>query len=92
MVNELKEVLSYNMYMWNTWNPDECALLFNKPGQEWKYSLGEHIWNRWMEFNNKNGLGAPALFVSYLDENNLDKVIKRACELYYGREKKNINN
>ena len=84
-----KEVLSYHIYMWNAWCKEECAHVFNKPSQEWKYSLGEHIWNEWCRFCEKHGSKyAPADMVSELDESTLQKIIDRACELYEGRKNK----
>ena len=79
-------VLSYNMYMWNTWNEAECGIVFNEPGQEWQYSLGEHIWNKWEDYCNEVGpTAAPSMMVMALDEGNLNKIIQRACHNYNGR-------
>ena len=81
------ETLSYHIYMWNTWNRDECANIFNGDGQEWEYSLGEHIWSKWVDYCNRVGAtAAPSLMVANLSEGILNKLIERACTLYDGRK------
>lgn len=84
--NQNNEVLSFFMYMWNKFSIDECKLLFNSDGDDWEYSLGEHIWNMWEKDCYRSGATAvPAELVAELDEKNLNKIIQRACELYDGR-------
>lgn len=81
-----KEVLSYHIYMWNKWGEQEAARVFNNPGQEWQYSLGQHIWGIWLKHCDRVGsTAAPSLMVRDLDEDNLQKLVSRACELYNGR-------
>lgn len=82
-----KETLSYHIYMWNKWSKNECAKIFNAKDQEWQYSLGEHIWNKWQEYVKDVGqIAAPSLCVANFDEQTLYKIIDRACELYVGRK------
>ena len=85
------EALSYAIYMANKWNINECALVFNgtyNAGTEsFKFSLAEHIWNKYMEYYDDYGMfGAPMKLLYELDDNNLKKLLDRACELYDGRE------
>ena len=84
-----KEVLSFSIYMWNMWSQSECGIIFNAPGQEWQYSLGEHIWNKWTQYVKSVGpIVAPSMMVANLDETNLNKIIERACNFYVGRANK----
>lgn len=85
----VKETLSYHIYMWNMWSKAECGIIFNEPGQEWQYSLGEHIWDKWCNYCDKVGAtAAPSMMVANLDETNLKKIIDRACNFYVGRANK----
>ena len=84
--NQNNEVLSFHIYMWNKWNQAEAAAVFNQPGQEWQYSLGEHLWNKWLDRCNQVGAtAAVSIMVMDLDEGNLNKLIQRACKFYNGR-------
>ena len=92
-MNERKEVLSFMIYMWNAWTINECAYVFNGydnvGASNWEYSLGEHIWNKWKSICEYYGVfGAAERLVAELDENNLNKLVNRACELYCGRQNK----
>lgn len=80
-------VLSFHIYMWNTWSKEECIIVFNSKGQEYKYSLAEHIWNKWIDWCKQVGsTAAPSMVVCNLDTENLNKLIDRACEIYDGRK------
>ena len=80
--NQNKEVLSFHIYMWNKWSKEECETVFG--------DLADHIWDKWVDYcSETNSTTAPALLVRDLDEDNLDKLINRACELYDGRKTKN---
>ena len=80
--NQNKEVLSFHMYMWNKWSKKECEIVFG--------DLADHIWDKWVYYcAETNSMVAPALMVMNVDEDNLDKLINRACELYDGRKSKN---
>jgi hypothetical protein len=86
-MNERKEVLSFMIYMWNKWSINECAVIFNgadnTKDQTWCWSLGEHIWDKWREYNH-----SVERFVANIDENCLNKIVERACSLYCGRKNK----
>ena len=89
MINANQEVLSFHIYMWNMWSKEECALVFNDnpDTDDWVYTLGHHIWNKWIDYCDKVGAtAAPSLMIRDLDSVNLDKLVKRACELYNGRK------
>lgn len=85
------ELLSYAIYMANKWNINECALVFNgnyhAESDSFKFSVGEHIWNKYMEYYYEYGMyGAPMKLLYELDDKNLKKLLDRACELYDGRK------
>ena len=85
------EALSYAIYMANKWNINECALVFNSTynagTESFKFSLAEHIWNKYVEYYDDYGMyGAPMKLLYELDDNNLKKLLDRACELYDGRK------
>ena len=88
------EALSYAIYMANSWNVEEAAIVFNgednSSSGDFQYSLGDHIWNKWIEFIDMAGIHGAAMLMLYsLDNNNLQKLLNRACELYDGRRKRN---
>lgn len=86
------EALSYAIYMANAWNINECAKVFNgidnsNNSKEWKYSIGEHIWNKYLEYaKNYTIFDAYMRLLYELDNENLNKILNRACELYDGRK------
>ena len=89
--NHSNEALSYAIYMANAWNIYECAKVFNGSNnvdsEDYKYSLGDHIWNKYEEYYDDYGMyGAPMKLLYELDDNNLKKLLDRACELYNGRK------
>lgn len=89
-MNNRKEVLSFMIYMWNRWSKSECAIVFNgednSRDESWLFSMGEHIWNKWVDFCESYGtMGSAERLVAELDEGNLNKLIERACSLYCGR-------
>lgn len=78
-------LLSFHIYMWNTWSKEECIQVFNSEDQEYKGSLAEHIWNMWLDWCGQVGpIAASSLAVCNLDTENLNKLIDRACEIYDG--------
>ena len=90
-MNHTNEALSYAIYMANRWNESECSYVFNKYSNieydAYKYSLGHHIWNKYMEYYRANGMyGASMKLLYELDSNNLELILNRACELYDGRK------
>lgn len=86
------EALSYAIYMANAWNINECAKVFNgkdnsSDPDEWRFSIGEHIWNKYLEYvKTFTMFGAYMRLLYELDNNNLKKLLDRACELYDGRK------
>ena len=92
-MNERKEVLSFMIYMWNRWSKSEAAIVFNgvdnTNDSSWNFSLGEHIWDKWVDFCENYGvMGSAERLVAELDENNLNMLVERACSLYCGRKNK----
>ena len=90
-MNDCKEVLSFMIYMWNRWCENEAAIVFNGVPRyddpNWEYSIGNHIWNKWIHFCKDYGtMGSAERMVAELDETNLNKLVERACSLYCGRK------
>ena len=92
-MDRTNETLSYMIYMANSWCPEEAAIVFN--GKEnydtynWEYSLGWHIWNKYRSFcEDFNMYAAYSLLIFELDDDNREKLLNRACELYNGRDKR----
>ena len=80
-MDKRKETLSFFIYMWNRFDKYEAHEVFNEGGTiPWEYSIGEHIYEIWMD-NNKD----IEEFVKKIDENCLGKLVERACHLYCGR-------
>lgn len=75
------------LYFCNKWCKGESNLVFNGSEHDpdnWEYSLGWHIWNKWIDFcNNYHGsLCCIAPFLLDIDESNLTLLINRAKEVY----------
>lgn len=75
------------LFLCNKWSKGEANLIFNGSDfdpEKWKYSLGEHIWNKWIyACENHNGsLDCIAWFLTDLDNTNLQKLIDRSIEYY----------
>ncbi len=90
-MNERKEVLSFMIYMWNRWSMTEAAIVFNgnsdTNSDSWTYSLGHHMWEKWLSnCKNYGVMGSAERMVAELDEENLNKLVERACSLYCGRK------
>lgn len=83
--NDFRNVL---FFMCNKWSKGECNLIFNGSDfdpEKWKYSLGDHIWNKWVDaIKNHNGsLDCITYFLlNVLDTGNLQKLINRTIEYY----------
>ena len=46
-----KDFRNVLLFMCNKWNKGESNLIFNGSDfdpEKWKYSIGEHIWNKWL--------------------------------------------
>lgn len=90
-MNRANEALSYAIYMANRWNEYECSYVFNGYSNierdDYEYSLGHHIWNKYREYCENHGMyGAPMRLLYELDSTNLELLLNRACELYDGRK------
>lgn len=77
------ETLSVIIYMCNTWSQCESLEIF---GGAHEYDLGYHIWNQYEEMcENYGTYGAIPMFIAYLDTENYQKLVDRACSKYNGR-------
>lgn len=76
------DATSLMFYMWNRWCLEECKIVF-KDG-DWN-----HFWNKWCGYNSEYGrFGAVEDFYASLTNDNRDKLVKRACEMYDGSREK----
>lgn len=84
--NANNEVLSFFIYMWNRFDKQECMTIF---GSDPDYGLGAHVWDKWTAARTKYPTvydgAAIAIMVGDLDAENLNLLVRRACELYNGR-------
>lgn len=85
---EFKNVL---YYFCNRWCQSECDLIFNGPNfnsVKWKFSFGEHMWNKWINACEHHGgsLDCISAYILDIDNTCLQKIIDRT-EKVYGREK-----
>ena len=84
----LKDFRNVLLFLCNKWSKGESNLIFNGTDfdpEKWKYSLGEHIWNKWLEFseNHHGSLDCIAAFIlEGLDNDCLQKLINRSQEYY----------
>lgn len=86
---ELEDEVKYDnkatsllFYMWNCWCLDECKIAFK--GGDWN-----HFWNKWCGYCEMHGrFGAVEHFYAELTNDNRDKLVKRACEMYDGSREK----
>lgn len=84
-----KDFRNVILFLCNKWSKDEANLIFNTNGskfdyEKWEYSLGEHIWNKWVygcEIHH-GSLDCIAWFLTELDNENLQKLIDRSIEYY----------
>lgn len=77
--NPLTSISSFFFYMWNSWNEDECKLIFGKGYK--------HYWSKWCSLSNPSPYGAAEKFFSELGENARNLLIKRATTLYEGKSR-----
>ena len=75
------------LFLCNKWSKGESNLIFNGSDfdpEKWKYSMGEHIWNKWINAceNHHGSLDCIAFFLLDLDNNGLQKLINRSIEYY----------
>ena len=81
---ERNDVSSFFYYMWNAWNESECEMIFRECG--WL-----HFWEKYGEFYDRYGVHCVEQFFMSLSEDNKDRLVKRACELYDRGEKIGAN-
>lgn len=83
-----KDFRNVLLFMCNRWSKGECNIIFNGTDfdpENWKYSLGDHVWNKWLYAieNHHGSLDCIAYFLlEVLDEDNLQKLINRSIEYY----------
>lgn len=76
------EVTSFTFYMWNHWSEEECKAVFGKD------DFWPHFWSKWCYFSEKySRFGAVEEFYAELSNDNRDKLVKRALELYDGTKR-----
>ena len=79
MTQNTTVVLSYAIYMANAWSESEAKKTFGN-------LMGEHIWNKWVSYNENFGThGANMKLIYELDSTNLELLVERANLLYEGR-------
>ena len=82
-----KDLRNVLLYFCNKWSKGESNLVFNGSDfdpEKYKYSLGWHIWNKWLEKckSNHGSLDCIASFLLEIDTENLNKFINRSKEIY----------
>lgn len=79
------DVTTFFYYMWNAWSKSECERIFPP-------NLADHFWGKWMESRYwNNGYGSAEKFYSELDTPYQNALVKRAKELYNGKNPKQQN-
>ena len=65
-------------YMWNCWCEEECKKAF----ADGDYN---HFWKKWCGITEEHGrFGSVEHFYAELSNNNRDKLVRRACEMFDG--------
>ena len=82
MSQDFRNVL---LFLCNKWSKEEANLIFNGYDcniEKWKYSMGEHIWNKWINAceTHHGSLDCIAFFLLELDNSCLQKIIDRSQE------------
>ena len=82
-----KDFRNVLLFLCNKWSKGESNLIFNGTDfdlEKWKYSLGEHIWNKWINYceNHHGSLDCIAAFLLELDNDCLQKLINRSIQYY----------
>ena len=82
-----KDFRNVLLFMCNKWNKGESNLIFNGSDfdpEKWKYSIGEHIWNKWLNNceNHHGPINCITNFIFELDNDSLQKLIDRSIEYY----------
>ena len=82
MEKTTNQATSLFFYMWNCWSKEECQKAF----ADGDYN---HFWNKWCGLSEQYGrFGAVEHFYAELTNDNRDKLVKRACEMYDGSREK----
>ena len=85
---EAKDFRNVLLFMCNRWCKGESNIIFNGSDfdpDNWEYSLGWHIWNKWINFceSHNGSLDCIAAFIlEGLDNDCLQKLINRSQEYY----------
>ena len=83
-----KDFRNVLLFLCNRWSKGESNLIFNGADfdpDKWQYSLGWHIWNKWLEYcdNHHGSLDCITAFIlEGLDNECLQKLINRSEEYY----------
>lgn len=82
MSQDFRNVL---LFLCNKWSKEEANLIFNGYDfdiEKWKYSIGEHIWDKWINAceTHHGSLDCIAFFLLELDNSCLQKIIDRSQE------------
>ena len=82
MSQDFRNVL---LFLYNRWSKEEANVIFNCYDfyiEKWKYSMGEHIWNKWVNAceTHHGSLDCIAFFLLELDNSCLQKIIDRSQE------------
>lgn len=64
-----KAVENFMYYMYNKWSEDESHAVFGKV-------MGDHLWKKWCTASDE------LRWYAYLDDENRNKIIERANEIY----------
>lgn len=70
-------VSSFFFYMWNSWNENECSIVFS--------GMHKHFWDKWCGLaDNMSVLGAAERFYAELSDNYREMLVNRAVTVYDG--------
>lgn len=70
-------VSSFFFYMWNSWNENECSIVFS--------GMHKHFWDKWCGLaDNMSALGAAERFYAELSDNYREMLVNRAVTVYDG--------
>jgi hypothetical protein len=82
METKNNQVTAFMFYMWNAWCEEECKLV-------WKDDFWPHFWNKWCHFCEEHSrFGAVEEFYAELSNDNRNKLVQRALEVYEGNHDK----
>lgn len=70
-------VSSFFYYMWNSWNEEECKLVYG--------NMSRHFWEKWCQMTNKGVFGAAERFYAELSDTYRELLAGRAVGLYDGK-------